>query len=379
MPRLITTHRKSAGAAALAIALITAMLASPAGAVTTPPAGSPSFVVNHQDTYKVAQEDGPGSINQTDIRWDVYGADLGSMFTYHNQIRMVFGDTFGPPAAYPFFSVSHSDYRDNVMAVISPPNSARPPVNGLHFSSMISDTPGHAKDLLATNGVPWPGHLIPTYGVSVGNTMYLYYMDVKEFGAPGHWTLYHSGIAYSQDGGNTWTDSTATRWPAKSNFGQVALVKQGQYIYAYGIPGGRYGSVQLARVPQHMALDKAAYQYWTGTCWATNDPAAATDIVPAPVGELSVRYNSYYKKWLMMYLIDPKGEVVIRTASQLTGPWSPAQIVVTSKQYPELYAPYITPRWNSGPDIYFNMSVYDHYQVYLMHTSLRSAGTAARS
>ena len=378
MPRSITKHRKPALAVALAAVLMSAVPAASAGAVTAPARGNQpraandqgGWVVNQQDTYKVAQEDGPGSINQTDTRWDVYGADLGSMFLYHNQIRMVFGDSFGGPAAYPFFSVSHSDYRDNLMAVIGPPNSTRPPVNGLKFSSMISDSPGHTKDLLATDGTPWPGHLIPTHVVSVGNTMYLYYTDVKVFGAPGHWTLYHSGIAYSTDGGNTWTDSPGTRWPARSNFGQTALVKQGQYIYVYGIPGGRYGSLQLARVPEHQVLDKAAYQYWTGTSW-TSDPATATDIVHAPVGELWVRYNSYYKKWIMMYLDDPKGEVVLRTADQPTGPWSPAQIVVTSAQYPQLYAPYITPRWNSGADIYFTMSVFDHYQVYLMHTSLQ--------
>jgi hypothetical protein len=49
---------------------------------------------------------------------------------------------------------------------------------------------------------------------------------------------------------------------------------------------------------------------------------------------------------------------------------------VTAAQFPQLYAPYITPLWNDGPDIYFTMSVYDHYQVYLMHTSLRPATSA---
>jgi hypothetical protein len=334
-------------------------------------AGAGGLTVNQADTYKIAQEDGPGSINQTDTRWNVYGADLGSMFLYHGQIRMAFGDSFGGPAAYPFFSVGHQDYRDNLMAMVGPVAS---PGHGLSFSGMITDSTGQAKDLLATNGTPWPGHLIPTYGVTVGNTMYLYYMNVNQFGAPGHWTLNDAGIAYSNDGGNTWHDSQA-RWPADTNFGQAALVKCGGYVYEFGIPGGRYGALQLARVPQDELLQTSDYQYWNGQTWVTNDPGAATDVVPAPVGELSVQWNSYYHKWLMMYLIDPNGQIVIRTADQLTGPWSPAQVVVDSTQYPQLYAPYITPLWNDGPDIYFNMSVFDHYQVYLMHTSLTGGGT----
>jgi hypothetical protein len=54
----------------------------------------------------------------------------------------------------------------------------------------------------------------------------------------------------------------------------------------------------------------------------------------------------------------------------LTGPWSPETVVTTAQQYPQLYAPYITPLWNDGPDIYFNMSLYGPYAVYLMRTSL---------
>jgi len=214
--------------------------------------------------------------------------------------------------------------------------------------------------------------VIPTYGVAAGNTMYLYYVSVKEFGAPGHWTCNYSGVAYSKDGGQTWTKDHEATWPGDSNFGQVALVDRAQFIYVFGIPCGRYGGLEVARVPQKDVLDTSAYRYWDGKEWTTS-LSAAVRVVPAPVGELSVQWNSYYRKWLMMYLIDPAGQIVIRTADQLTGPWSGAQVVVTSRQYPELYAPFITPKWDAGPAIYFNMSMYGPYQVFLMHTSLSSS------
>jgi len=332
--------------------------------------GAAGWTVNAADTYRVAQDTGPESHNNTHDRWNVYGTDLGHMFLHDDRMFMVFGDTFGPPPAIPFLSVPHSDWRSNTMAEIDVTDR---PTGGLVFSNMITDNPGHARELLPSKKVRGDEQtVIPTYGVSVGSRMYLYYMSIRQFDQPGHWSLNHSGIAYSDNAGNTWTKADV-QWPGNSNFGQVALVLQGSHLYVFGIPGGRYGSLRLARVPTDSVLTETAYQYWNGSFWATNSPAAAVNIVPGPVGELSVQYNSYYQKWLMMYLIDPAGQIVLRMADSLTGPWGPAQVVVTGAQYPQLYAPYITPLWNDHKDIYFTMSMFEPYQVFLMHTSLTAA------
>jgi hypothetical protein len=330
---------------------------------------APSLSVDPSDTYQVARLTGPGSINHTDRRWDVVGADLGHMFLADGRMFVTFGDTFGGPPAYPFFSVSHGGHRANSMAWIDP--AATVPANGLHFAGMITDASGAAKELIsASHG---EAGVIPTYGVSVGRRMFLHYMSVREWASPGHWTLDHSGIAYSDDGAETWTRAPEATWPGDSNFGQVSLVHQGAHVYMFGIPGGRYGALRLARVPENHVLDTAAYEYWSGAAWSPGDLAAAVDVVPPPVGELSVQWSSHYRHWLMAHLVDPTGEIVLRLSDSLTGPWSAPQVVVTSAEYPQLYAPYITPLWNDGPDIYFTMSVFDHYQVYLMHTSLRPA------
>src|SRR5207248_6602149 len=89
---------------------------------------------------------------------------------------------------------------------------------------------------------------IPTYGVSTGKRMFLHYMSVQHWGQPGHWTLNASGLAFSDDDGQTWTKDEHLTWPGDSNFGQVAIVEDRGYLYFFGIPGGRYGGVQLARV-----------------------------------------------------------------------------------------------------------------------------------
>jgi Domain of unknown function (DUF4185)/LGFP repeat len=341
-------------------------------ATTTPPPTPPggtnpsTWQVDTADTRRVTTEIGPGSLNPPSSN-GIYGADLGHMFLNNGRLMMVFGDTFGAPAASDFFSVPHEDWRSNTMGYA--PATASP-ANGVALTGWITDRTAHARELLSAQKVDGAEiTVIPTYGVSVGNRAYLYYMSVRQWGIPGTWTLNHSGIAYSDNGGATWTKSPVT-WSGSSNFGQVTLVNQGGYVYVYGIPGGRYGGMKLARVPQGSVLNKTAYQYWNGSTWVTNNEYAATTIIPGPVGEMSVQYNSYYKKWLMMYLVDPTGEIVLRTADSVTGPWTDAQVVVDSDQYPDLYAPYIMPTNNAGRDIWFTMSMFGPYNVSMMHTSL---------
>jgi len=305
-------------------------------------------------TYTIAQEDGNGPINFTATRWGVYGADLGHTFVHRGRLYMVFGDTFGP---------NGSDWRSNTLARVIPTIG---PQHGLFFDEMITDQPGHAKALMQAQA--GEASLIPTYGVSVGSRMFLHYMSVNSWGAPGHWTLNYSGLAYSDDDGQNWTRDTDMTWPGDSNFGQVAILEYQGYLYFFGIPGGRYGGVQLARVKPQSILDKTAYAYWDGSSWQANNPAAAVTIVPAPVGELSVRWSPFYRKWLMMYLNDPGYRTVLRTADQFTGPWSEEKVILTGQDYPQLYAPYMLPLWNDGPDIYYTMSLFGPYCVYLMST-----------
>lgn len=96
----------------------------------------------------------------------------------------------------------------------------------------------------------------------------------------------------------------------------------------------------------------------------------AVEIVPPTVGELSVRWNSYYNTWIMMYLDESTYSIVMRTADDLRGPWGDQITVATGEEFPALYAPFQFPKWNDGLDIYFTMSMFGPYQVYLMKTQL---------
>jgi hypothetical protein len=329
-------------------------------------AGGAQGAVDRADTYEIAQLTGPESFNRTDLRWNVFGTDLGSMFEHRGRMYMAFGDTFGAPGRPPEFG---DDWRSNVLGF----THDRDPRDGLTLEGMISDRPGHAKELILDEQVPGEEvTVIPTYGTSVGRRMYLHYMAVSVWGPPGQWDLSQSGWAYSDDDGHTWTVSPGAVFPGGGNFGQVAVVERGRHLYLYGIPGGRFGRVELARVDKHHLLDLDRYEYWDGDGWS-GDPEQAAEVVPAPVGELSVRWNSHYRKWLMMYLDEHKAAVVLRTADHLTGPWSDADTVVTAQEAPQLYAPYMPPRFNHGPDIYFALSKFGPYDVFWWHTSLDGA------
>lgn len=314
------------------------------------------WAVDPSRTYEIAWLTGPGSINRTDERWRVHGTDLGHAFEHRGLLYLVFGDTHGR---------FRGRWRSNAMAYASDQD----PAQGLVFDGMLTDGRGRARELIARRRVSRRAvTAIPTYGLSLGTRMVLHYMAVRRWGRQDRWTLDRSGLAASHDDGVTW-EPCSWCWPGDSNFGQVAFVRSEGYVHLLGIPGGRFGAVRLARVQPGAVLDGNAYAYWTGTSWEV-EPSRACDVVEAPVGELSARWNSYYGLWLMMHLDEERRAVVLRTAEALTGPWSAGLPVVTAEEVPQLYGPYLPPWWNDGPDIYFTLSRFDRYNVSWWHTAL---------
>ncbi len=89
-------------------------------------------------------------------------------------------------------------------------------------------------------------------------------MPVKHWGDPGHWGLGSAGWAYSDDAGETWTRDPGAIFPGDTNWGQVAIEEHGGHLYLFGIPGGRYSDLKLARVVPDELLHIGSYQCWDG-------------------------------------------------------------------------------------------------------------------
>jgi len=316
-----------------------------------------------EDVEFVAWVTGPESTSHTYEKYDVHGADLGSMFTQDDTLYLAFGDTFSccrPPQG----GAGGARWRSNTLAF----TTDRELEDGILFDGMITGPRGRARQILQR----FPGDItiIPTYGIAIGNRLYLHYMSVAHWGPrPGHWTLHRSGWAYSDNNGWQWTQPSDAIWEGDTHFGQVALVRHGEYVYVFGIHGGRNSGVALARVRPDGILDMGAYRYWNGKGWVP-ELGAAIEVASAPVGELSVAWNNYLNRWIMTYLDEDQHAIVIREAKHLTGPWSKPQIIVPADDYPASYGAYLHPWASDGEVIYFNMSQWGPYAVRLMRARL---------
>jgi hypothetical protein len=326
---------------------------------------------------QVAKLTGPGSINDTEARFGLKATDLGILWDNGSgEILTAFGDSYGSGWAGPGGGAGDEatiDWRCNLLLRSKDRNLA----DGMTLDSAAEDRPGHAKEFLPCKKIDRDEHtVIPTAGISVGKRQYVQYMSVNYWGPAGSWFTNYSGFAYSDDNGETWTKDPNARWQnTKSwddNFQMVALTKDKGYVYMVGTPNGRFGNAQLARVPEQQVLQKKAWRYWDGRTWSPQE-SAAVPIAVGPVGEVSVQWNAYTGKWLMMYLDEHRASIVLRSAKDLTGPWSGEQVVVKGTEYPGLYGSFMHP-WSQGPDLYFTMAQWDPYNVFLMHTKLTDDG-----
>ncbi|GAA5045170.1 DUF4185 domain-containing protein [Nocardia callitridis] len=319
---------------------------------------------------EVAKQTGANSINRTDKRWQVDGTDLGIMWeSAPGEIATAFGDTVGrgfhPPGGM------GEDWRSNVLAFSSDHDLD----DGVTYDRMITDDRCHAAEVLSSRKMDnVEVTTIPTSGFAVGERQYMSYMSIRTWNSlPGTFFTNYGGIAYSDDHGQTWTKDPYARWDnifGLANFQVSAMVPQGDYVYMFGTPNTRLGAIGLARVPVDQLLNTTAYQYWQDGNWTpVGGFGAATPVVDGPAGELSVRYDAERAVWQMSYLDTAKAAIVVREADSPQGVWSPGTPTVTVRDYPELYGGFLHP-WSTGSDLYFTISTWNDYNVYLMHAKL---------
>ena len=411
---------------------------APTAAVVAPtyPGTTRVPVAVSTNTHFIEFVTGAGNLNNTISRFGIGGTDLGIMWDNgikdnpltavdEHQILIAFGDTFSSAnpvrtGVWRFNTLFRSadDVLNNGLYV---PNGTPYDI----FSGSPMEKPNWSDPILPSPGQPvHPPYaigpevtIIPTAGVSVpynntyGARQYMSFMSVRSWDTPGRWTTNYSGIAYSDDNGQTWRiDPKSIRtasWgranvayvAGNENFQQMAFVKppagspeaQQGWVYAYGTPSGRGGTVYLSRVQETQIADTTKYQYWDGQAWVANKPSAAKPVLPGKTtsffgffkqttypsaSEMSVQYNPYLKKYVMLYG-DSSNNMVIRTADSPQGTWSEPTVLVTAQQVPSLYAPFIHP-WSGTENVpeaerqylYWNLSTYNDYQVRLMRTDL---------
>ncbi len=343
----------------------------PAPAVATAPPG----------TALVGWVTGPDSPNKTIPRFAITGTDLGIMWDNgdpaNNQVLMAFGDTKG------FCQIPGEQWRYNALLRTSDRSLAETVavgdgVVGNPYSGSPVWRQGIAKQIVnSINAAPEETGIIPTAGVGFGGKQFMNFMSIRTWDGNGAWTTNFSAIAVSPDNGESWGVYPGTiRKPEAGNekFQMGAFLKPGPgdpYLYSFGTPSGRSGSAYVARVAPALVPDLSRYEYWNSdaNAWLPGNPAAATPVIPGPIGEMSAQFNSYLKQYLVLYG-NRSDDVVMRTAPAPQGPWGPEQVLVSSSQIPGgIYAPYLHP-WSTGRELYYNLSLWSAYNVMLMHTVL---------
>lgn len=307
------------------------------------------------------------SPNDTPKRFNMASTDFGNMWdTGNGSVFSIFGDNFNSYGG---------DWLSNAIAV----STDRDMSDGLYYDSMLwDDARKKRKEII--HHEDYEVTCIPTGGVSVlvngKPRQYVNYMSIKQWALGGDndsWSTNHSELVYSDDMGETWVKS-GVKWGGNSSFAQIAYVVRDDLVYMWGTPSGRHGNVFVSKVPSASVLDKNAYEYWDGASWV-RDEAAAVAVANGEVSEMTVRYNTYYKRYIMMYLDVKERKLVYRDAERPEGEWSAEKMVMSGT-----YGPSIHPWFCDGRDLWFVSSTvtsdpkvnYDTWHIFLYHAKLRA-------
>ncbi|MFC4002742.1 DUF4185 domain-containing protein [Prauserella oleivorans] len=327
-------------------------------------------------TTRVAQVTGAGTANRTDERFGIVATDLGILWDAGDgRVLVLFGDTYGEGWCGNGAGPGTADWRRNVLAYSTDTDLA----SGLSLDGVVERPGGGACQVIPSGG----GRevtVIPNGAIAVDGNHYVHYMSVREWGAPGRWRTNYAGIAVSRDGGHTWDKPRSARWSNRwtgtNRFQIGAFARDGEHVYLFGTTNGRYDDAYLARVLPSGLLDTGAYEYWDGSAWSRSERAAAP-VFTGPVGEMSVGYNVHFGCWLMMHLDERRRGIVLRTAPELTGPWTDGDVVVSGDEFPAIYGGFLHPWSLDGPDLYYLVSQWGPYNVFLTHTRLGHNSTSA--
>ena len=139
---------------------------------------------------------------------------------------------------------------------------------------------------------------------------------------PGAWNFHGTGRSLA-----IWSDfdGSAIRPVDKlfaenePTYGEAAAI-DGERLHTFACAGGGIdeASCTLARVPLASVEQRATWEFWDGVAWSSNI-ASARPVLRAGSGLCVFRREGV---WIATYARPLGNEVVARTASSLTGPWS---------------------------------------------------------
>jgi hypothetical protein len=300
-------------------------------------------------------------------RFGIHGTDLGILWDNgEGEVLVAFGDTYGPCwGGHDVPLTRAGDWRCNVLAT----STSRDLDHGIRLDGVVAREDGTARQFLDSDREVEEHTVIPNSGIAVDGYNYVQYMSIRKWRDDG-WDTNYGGIAVSADGGRTWSKPRTARWPNTPSgddpFQICAFAADATHVYLVGTTNGRFGGAYLARTRRWDVLTPGAYEYWADG-WGEQ----AAQVMSGPVGELSVTHNARFGLWLALHLDESRAAIVLRTAPELTGPWTDGQVVLGGGEVPGLYGGYFHPWGKDGDAVYWTLSQWGPYNVSLMRTELK--------
>jgi hypothetical protein len=257
----------------------------------------------------------------TMTRYKLATTDLGVPFKHKGRIYLVFGDTDGANGG-------------KAIAYTADTSAEQ----GISLTFLQDDTGIYQPVFIP--GISQEDFEVPMEGTSVGGKMYIYHTTDHTKNT----IMGRSVVAVSEDDGNTFTylyDLSTEHFinvsvkqvnPADC-LGVPEVAQTGLLLFGSG--SYRKSDVRLAFQPSEEIENRSSLCYFAGLdsagepAWSRREADARPLLGEECVGELSVAYNRFIKRWIMLYncKIDQVSQIVLRTARFPWGPWSKPQII----------------------------------------------------
>lgn len=331
------------------------------------------------------------TLSRTESSAGVTATDLGSSFVHKGKLWFLFGDTWGRPGD-----------RDSIAwADITSPQQLQLNFKKASDGKFLPITPAD---------LPTGAFSVPSYGISVNNSIYMAFTTASGWGSMGASTMLRS-----DDDGASWiklyqisADNPNTP-QFEGKFINTAFWQDGDTVYMWGSGKYRASDLFLARTSAS-AMNTNSWQYFTGydangmPQWSSSQAAALPLIDDEEIGEFSAAWIHQLRKWVVLYNAGSPRGITMRVADNPWGPWSPGLVIFNpakvsdggdggygsymhipgqdnlsdpgrESEWGGEYGPYIIPSFTTGDPgschIYYTMSTWNPYQVVLMRSTVR--------
>lgn len=342
------------------------------------------------------------TLSQAITRYRIEGTDLGVSFEDGETTWLLFGDTWGPKSEL-----------HNVIGY----TTDKSPEEGLKLN-FVTDETGVYQGIMIP-GVSTTGAFeVPTGGLVIDDQFYIWITtDHSETIAMGRSLLATASRENARKAAfSKIYDLSTTKFinvsPVRVKNSDWGLLPQqeGDGLLLFASGKYRESQIYLAYQPLSQIRSKNAIRYFAGMkegkpLWNKNEKDAQPIFWQSnpQVGELSVTYNSFIDKWILLYNHgDPRG-INLRTADAPWGPWSDTQVIFhpwddkgychfihtdwrvdkcdnlhnigRENEWGGEYGPYQFGHFATGTDqattIYFTMSTWNPYDVVMMKAVLK--------